>query len=79
MLDHTLGQVQFKRWITGSTNGHLAPRDIRRVLVPRLETSIEDQIAELVDESLAERVESEHLLQQAVMRVERLIEEAVER
>jgi len=76
-LDHSIGQVQFNRWITGSTNGHLAPRDVGRVLVPHLKRSTEDRIAELVEESLSMRVESEKLLDQAKTRVEQLIEEAV--
>lgn len=76
-LDHHLGQVQFNRWITGSTNGHLAPRDVGRVLVPRLAPEQEEQIAALVAESLEKRQESERLLDQAKSRVEQLIEEAV--
>jgi len=76
-LDHTIGQVQFNRWITGSTNGHLAPRDVGRVLVPRLKEGIEALISGLVEESLSKRVESEKLLHQAKTRVEQIIEEAV--
>ena len=75
-LDHTIGQVQFNRWITGSTNGHLAPRDVGKVLVPRLNKDIESRIAGLVEESLRKRVESEELLDKAKSRVEQLIEEA---
>lgn len=78
-LDHFLGQVQFIRWVTGSTNGHLAPRDVGRVLVPRIRREVEDRIAELVEESLRKRVESEKLLAQAKTRVEQLIEETVRR
>jgi hypothetical protein len=77
-LDHHLGQVQFNRWITGSTNGHLAPKDVARVLVPRLRSEAEAKIAELVKQSLTERRESEQLLEQAKTRVEQLIEEAVQ-
>ena len=76
-LDHHLGQVQFNRWITGSTNGHLAPRDVGRVLVPRLAPATEEQIVALVAESLEKRQKSEQLLNQAKSRVEQLIEEAV--
>jgi len=76
-LDHIIGQVQFNRWITGSTNGHLAPRDVGRVLVPRLNKKTEEHIAELVEKSVSKRVESEKLLHQATTRVEQLIEEAV--
>jgi len=77
ILDHHLGQVQFNRWITGSTNGHLAPRDVGRVLVPRLAPETEKQMAALVAESLEKRQESEQLLDQAKSRVEQLIEDAV--
>jgi type I restriction enzyme S subunit len=77
VLDHRLGQVQFNRWITGSTNGHLAPRDAERVLVPRLNEDIEAKIAELVRNSLFKRFESEQLLAQAKDRIEQIIEEAV--
>lgn len=76
-LDHHLGQIQFNRWITGSTNGHLAPRDVGRILVPRLAPESEEQIANLIAESLEKRQESEQLLNQAKSRVEQLIEEAV--
>lgn len=74
VLDHVIGQVQFNRWITGSTNGHLAPRDVGRVLVPRLKKGIESRIAGLVEESLSKRIESEKLLDQAKTKVEQLIE-----
>jgi type I restriction enzyme, S subunit len=77
VLDHHLGQVQFNRWITGSTNGHLAPRDVERVLVPRLAREEEDKIAVLVEESFIQKSDSEKLLEQAKARVEKLIEEAV--
>lgn len=77
-LDHKIGQVQFIRWITGSTNGHLAPRDVARVLVPRLSSEVEAKIADLVKDSLAKRQESEQLLEKAKTRVEQLIEEAIQ-
>lgn len=77
VLSHKVGQVQFNRWITGSTNGHLAPRDVRRILVPRLLPKTEKKIAELVEESLLKKAESERLLEKAKARVEQLIEEAV--
>ncbi len=76
-LDHRLGQVQFLRWITGSTNGHLAPQNVARVLVPRLNTETEAKIVALVQSSLSNRRESDELLEQAKTNVEQLIEEAV--
>jgi restriction endonuclease S subunit len=78
VLGHQIGQVQFNRWITGSTNGHLAPRDVGRVLVPRLSAEKENQIALLVTQAIEKRLESEQLLEQAKSRVEQLIEEAVQ-
>ena len=78
VLDHRIGQVQFNCWITGSTNGHLASRDVARVLVPRLSDKAEAKIAVLVRSSLSKRRESEQLLEQAKARVEQLIEEAVQ-
>ncbi|NHZ96803.1 hypothetical protein [Massilia sp. CCM 8734] len=78
VLDHKIGQVQFNRWITGSTNGHLAPRDIARVLVPRLSGEAESKIADLVKRSLSQRQESERLLEQSKNHVAQLIEESAQ-
>lgn len=79
VLDHRVGQVQFNRWITGSTNGHLSPRDAGRVLVPRLEEAKERKIADLVENSLQKRIESERLIEQAKAHVEAIIDEAIEK
>ena len=78
VLNHRIGQVQFNRWITGSTNGHLAPKDVARVLVPRLDSDLEAKIAALVKDSLSKRRESEQLIEQAKTRVEQLIEGVVQ-
>jgi type I restriction enzyme S subunit len=77
-LDHQSGQGQVSRWITGSTNGHLAPRDVARVLVPRLPDSKEEEIAQLVRDSLLQRRRSGDLLDQAKSHVEQLFAEAVQ-
>ena len=78
VLNHHLGRVQFNRWITGSTNPHLTPRDVRRMLVPRLSQEKEGEIAALVEEALGQRREFEKLLEQAKARVEQLIDEAAQ-
>jgi len=78
VLNCYVGQVQLKRWITGSTNGHLAPRDAGKILVPRVASSVEMKIATLVEEAFSARTESEKLLCQAKNRVEQLTCEAVE-
>lgn len=77
VLDSIIGQIQFNRWITGSTNGHLSPRDIGRVLVPRLNNITESKIAGFVEESLQKRLESEKLLKQATANVEKLIQAVI--
>jgi hypothetical protein len=74
-LSHRIGQVQLLRWITGSTNGHLAPRHVGRVLIPRLDEAVEAEIAALTRDSIVKIHESEQLLDRAKTRVERLIEE----
>ncbi len=76
-LSHRIGQVQLQRWITGSTNGHLSPHDVGRVLIPRLDEKLEQRIASLMKESIDKTHESVHLLEQAKHRVEALIEEAI--
>ena len=78
-LDHEIGQVQFNRWVTGSTNGHLSPRDVARVLVPRLGERSEAKIAAAVRESLSKRRESEQLLAIARSHTEELIEQATQK
>ena len=76
-LSHRIGQVQLQRWITGSTNGHLSPHDVGRILIPRLDEKLEQRIASLIKESIDKTHESERLLEQAKHRVEALIEEAI--
>lgn len=77
VLNHRLGQVQFLRWVTGSTNGHLAKRDVVRALVPRLNTEAEARIAALMKSSLSKQRESDQLLETAKAQVEQLIVETV--
>jgi len=77
VLSDRIGQVQLMRWITGSNQGHLAPRDVGRVLIPRLDEKVEARIASLMKESIGKTYESARLLDQAKRRVEKLIEEAI--
>ncbi len=77
VLSHCVGQVQLQRWITGSTNGHLSPHDVGRVLVPRLDKETESKIASLMKESIDKTHESERLLNQAKRLVEELIGKAI--
>lgn len=77
-LKSPVGQTQFNRWITGSTNGHLAPLDVRKVLVPRISPHIEKEIEKKVKQSIEKKIESESLLKQAKLKVEKLIEQTAE-
>ncbi len=77
VLDHQIGRVQFERWVTGSTNGHLAPKDVKRVLVPRLNYRKEEMIAKLIKRELSKRLDSEMFIEQAKNKVVNLIEQAV--
>ncbi len=76
ILSSPIGQTQFNRWITGSTNGHLSPSDVRKVIVPRMKIEHENTIEELLKKSIDFSIESELLLEQAKNRVEQLIEQA---
>ena len=76
VLKSPIGQTQLIRWITGSTNGHLSPYDIRKILIPRLEPDLEDKISSLLKQSIDSKIESELLIRQAKTEVESLIENA---
>lgn len=76
VLQSPIGQSQCLRWITGSTNGHLAPNDVGKIVIPRLKEKSEQKISEFIVGALSARKESEVLLEQAKSRVESLIEEA---
>ena len=76
VMQSPIGQSQCSRWITGSTNGHLAPKDVGKIVIPRLEKKIEDSISQKVIESLNLKKESKQLLEQAKQMVVGLIEQA---
>lgn len=79
ILKSPVGQTQITRWITGSTNGHFAPTDLKKVLIPRLNPETENQISVLMKQSLMNKDQSEHLLAQAKSEVETLIEQAAQK
>ena len=76
VLSSPIGQTQFNRWVTGSTNGHLSPSDVRKIIVPRIDSLQEDKIENLLRTSLKSLAKSEELLLKAKNRVEELIEAA---
>jgi restriction endonuclease S subunit len=73
ILNSPVGQTQFNRWITGSTNGHLSPYDVKKIIVPRLEQAIENKIEADLKTSLEKLQESERLIKESVLLVENLI------
>lgn len=70
VLKSKIGQKQFYRWITGATNGHLSPSDVRKVLIPRLNSENEKKISNLIFESLENKIKSEKILVDAISHLE---------
>ena len=72
-----IGQFQTQKHARGSAQAELYPADIDKFVVPLLPPDKQQEIGNLVRESLAKQRESAQLLDQAKSRVEQLIEEAV--
>jgi len=73
-LRSPIGQDLIWRYQTGSTNRHLAPDDVVKIPVPRLQPTQEGAIANQVRESYATRVKCTQILEQAKRKVEAMIE-----
>lgn len=76
VLASPIGQTQCNRWITGSTNGHLSPSDVRKIIIPRLKKEDELQIEKYIKKALTISIKAEKLLVAEKLKVEQLIEEA---
>lgn len=74
VLASPIGQTQFNRWITGSTNGHLSPSDVRKIIIPRISPTTEKMIETKLINSLNCSIKSEKLLSDVKLRVEQIIE-----
>lgn len=72
-----IGQFQTQKHARGSAQAELYPADIDKFMVPLLPPDKQQEIGNLVRESLTKQRESAQLLDQAKTRVEQLIEEAV--
>lgn len=72
-----IGQFQTQKHARGSAQAELYPADIDKFVVPLLPPDKQQEIGNLVRESLTKQRESAQLLDQAKSRVEQLIEEAV--
>ena len=78
LLNSRYGLLQSKCFQSGTSQQYIYPKDIRRFLVPDVRNDLRKQIHMLVLESYAKEQESKALLEQAKVRVEQLIEEAVQ-
>ena len=72
-----IGQFQTQKHARGSAQAELYPSDIDKFIVPLLPIEKQQEIGNLVRESLTQQRETARLLEQAKVRVEKLIEEAV--
>jgi restriction endonuclease S subunit len=77
VFQSVIGQFQTQKHARGSAQAELYPADIDKFVVPLLPSEKQQEIGDLVRESLAQQRESARLLEQAKARVEQLIEEAV--
>ena len=73
-----IGQFQTQKHARGSAQAELYPTDIDKFVVPLLSPDKQNEIGNLIRESLVKQHESVQLLDQAKSRVEQLIEEAVQ-
>ncbi len=73
-----IGQFQTQKHARGSAQAELYPADIDKFVVPLLSSNKQQEIGNLVRESLSKQRESSQLLNQAKSRVEQLIEEAIQ-
>lgn len=77
VFQSVVGQFQTKKHARGSAQAELYPADIDRFVVPLIDADKQKAVGDLVRESLVKQQESRKLLEQAKVRVEQLIEEAV--
>lgn len=74
VLNSMIGRMQTERACTGSAQVELYPEDIENFIVPILSTSIQEEIANLVQESFEYKKQSKWLLQETKQMVEAEIE-----
>ena len=74
VLNSPIVQLQAERDCNGAVIQHWKPSDIEKVLIPILDTSVQQEIASKVQESFRLRAESKRLLDLAVKAVEMAIE-----
>lgn len=72
-----LGQYQLLRAITGATNKHLSPNDVKKIQIPRPPIEIQDKIADEVKRRMSEserlKAEASRIIEEAKKQVEEMI------
>ena len=78
VFQSVVGQFQTLKYARGSAQAELYPSDIDRFLVPILGSQTQQEIGNLVRQSVAKQQESKWLLEEAKARVEQLVQEAAQ-
>ncbi len=74
ILNSIVGNLQLERIGTGGVQTNISYNDIKNVLIPELETNIQEKIADLIKKSHEMRKKSKDLLEEAKRKVEEMIE-----
>ena len=74
IINFIIGQLQLQRIGTGGVQTNISSNDIKNILIPKIKTEIQTQIAELIEKSFVLKKESEDLLEKAKTVVEIAIE-----
>jgi len=74
VLQSIVGQFQTQQHARGSAQAELYPRDIEKIIVPKISTSTQQKISKLIQESFCFRKESKKLINDAKRKVEEMIE-----
>ena len=78
VINSKICKSQIERACSGALILHWKPKDISTLSIPILKDDVMSQLADLVSQSKQAKRESEQLLQQAKMKVEKLIEGGIE-
>lgn len=79
IINSIIGKLQLERIETGGVQTNISSSDISNILIPHIDSSIQEQITSLVEESFSLKSESERLLELAKTAVEMAIEEGEEK
>lgn len=79
IINSVIGEFQLERIGTGGVQTNISATDIKKILIPILESEKQKEISELIEESFRLKKESENLLEIAKRAVEMAIEETEEK